>query len=39
MLKDEIFGRGVILAGNNAGAENKSLRRFEFGGGGDQVGD
>jgi hypothetical protein len=38
MLKDKIFGRGVILAGNYAGAEDKALRRFEFGGGGDQVG-
>jgi hypothetical protein len=35
MLKDEIFGRGVILAGNYAGAQDKALRRFEFGGGGD----
>ena len=37
MLEYEIFWRKVILVGDNAGLQDKLLRRAEFGRGGDEV--
>ena len=38
VLKNQIFGRRIVLVGNDSGFEKEWLRRFEFAGSQDEIG-
>ena len=38
LLKDEIFGRGVVFVGDDSGLKGELLRGAEGIGGGDEIG-
>ena len=38
VLKNEIFGRGIVLVGDDSRLQNEWLRRFEFAGSQDEIG-